>query len=87
MRVMGILYNTHGYKLRVPTQKKAQFVTALGISCPFPSPLYLFIQDLGAPGIYHGDSEEAPYFCKNGERFYGILNQSHQPEPVYVHCH
>jgi hypothetical protein len=26
------LYNTHGHKLRIPAQKKAQFVTALGIA-------------------------------------------------------
>jgi hypothetical protein len=26
------IYNTHGHKLRVPSRKKAQFVTALGIA-------------------------------------------------------
>jgi hypothetical protein len=26
-----LCYNTHGHKLRIPSQKKAQFVTALGI--------------------------------------------------------
>ncbi len=28
---MGLLYNTHGHKLRFPSSKKAQFVTAQGI--------------------------------------------------------
>jgi hypothetical protein len=28
---MRSLYNTHGHKLRFPSSKKAQFVTALGI--------------------------------------------------------
>jgi hypothetical protein len=29
------LYNTHGHELRIPCRKKAQFVTALGITHDF----------------------------------------------------